>query len=325
MVEKTQQAEIRKVHKTREQLQAIRFREVVLSSTPEAQRAVAPFLQVPVLRRIVQTIANDPAGEFSKWATNPMILEHLSVAKKAMEDGLITEQEAEHLVLAQIKDPERNPQAAAAFEAVTKPKARLETAQLVGALNEQLQERNAGNVCYKAKRWDEAMSACFGCGIARAPGDRNSHGPKLYSARPRCAGHYEKALAILNFVQGASVADQEEVDANKATVLWNTAAVHLAQGEYGACVSKCTQALELQPGSIRVLLRRAKAYIQRGDYDAAEADLTRIKDLEPWSFDAEDVMAQLRVAKYKHGQKLRQFAEAAIRKPGDMAEAAARK
>ena len=107
MVEKTQQAEIRKVHKTREQLQAIRFREVVLSSTPEAQRAVAPFLQVPVLRRIVQTIANDPAGEFSKWATNPMILEHLSVAKKAMEDGLITEQEAEHLVLAQIKDPER--------------------------------------------------------------------------------------------------------------------------------------------------------------------------------------------------------------------------
>jgi len=161
MVEKTQQAEIRKVHKTREQLQAIRFREVVLSSTPEAQRAVAPFLQVPVLRRIVQTIANDPAGEFSKWATNPMILEHLSVAKKAMEDGLITEQEAEHLVLAQIKDPERNPQAAAAFEAVTKPKARLETAQLVGALNEQLQERNAGNMCYKAKRWDEAMSACL--------------------------------------------------------------------------------------------------------------------------------------------------------------------
>ena len=103
MVEKTQRAEIRKVHRTEEQLRALKFRDVVLASSPEAQRAVAPFLQGPVLRRIVQTIANDPGGDFTKWATNPLVLEHLAVAKKAIDDGLITEKEAEHLILAQVK------------------------------------------------------------------------------------------------------------------------------------------------------------------------------------------------------------------------------
>lgn len=102
-MEKTQRAEVRKVHKAEEHLRALKFRDVVLAASPEAQRAVAPFLKVPVLRRIVQTIANDPSGDFTKWATNPLVLEHLSVAKKAIDDGLITEQEAEHLILAQVK------------------------------------------------------------------------------------------------------------------------------------------------------------------------------------------------------------------------------
>ena len=62
-----------------------------------------------------------------------------------------------------LQDPQWNPQTKATFEAATKPKARLDTVQLVGALNEQLQERNAGNACYKAKRWSDAMSA-WGCG-----------------------------------------------------------------------------------------------------------------------------------------------------------------
>jgi Tfp pilus assembly protein PilF len=128
------------------------------------------------------------------------------------------------------------------------------------------------------------------------------------------AAHYQRALSILDFVQGGSAADQGEVDANKVAVLWNMGAVHLAQAEYGACVAKCSQALELEPDSIRVLLRRAKAYVGRGEYGAAEADLSRVKDLEPWSFDAEDVMMQLRAARQKHSRAQSQFAAAALGK-----------
>jgi hypothetical protein len=103
LVERTQKAEVTKVHKAEQQARALKFRDVVLSSSPEAQRAVAPFLKVPVLRQIVQTIANDQRGNFSQWATNPTIIEYLSLAKKALDDGLMTEAEAEHLILAQIK------------------------------------------------------------------------------------------------------------------------------------------------------------------------------------------------------------------------------
>jgi len=103
MVQKTQKAEVKKVQQAEEQMRALKFRDVVLAAEPQAQKAVAPFLQVPILRRVVQTMANDERGDFTAWATNPLVLEYLGLAKKALDEGLMTEAEAEHLMLAQIK------------------------------------------------------------------------------------------------------------------------------------------------------------------------------------------------------------------------------
>lgn len=61
----------------------------VLESEYEAQKAVAPFLGNRVLRRIVQTFANDPKGDFAKWALNPEVIQMLSLAKQRMEQGWV--------------------------------------------------------------------------------------------------------------------------------------------------------------------------------------------------------------------------------------------
>lgn len=62
----------------------------------------------------------------------------------------------------------------------------------------QLAERYAGNRAYKQQNYTTAMH------------------------------HYERALAVVNFVVGSTPDDQAEVQHNKATVLLNMAAVHMA-------------------------------------------------------------------------------------------------
>ncbi len=59
----------------------------VMDAELEAQQAVAPFLSIPVLRRLVQTFANDPRGDFSKWATNPLVIDMLRQAKQLIQEG----------------------------------------------------------------------------------------------------------------------------------------------------------------------------------------------------------------------------------------------
>lgn len=103
MVEKTQRQEIRKMRRSEEQDAAVRFREAVLSASPEAQRNVAPFLATPVLRNLVRSLTNDEYGDFDRWATNPLILRMLGEAKKMMEDGRLSEAEVERLIIAQAK------------------------------------------------------------------------------------------------------------------------------------------------------------------------------------------------------------------------------
>ena len=181
------------------------------------------------------------------------------------------------------------------FKERTALKARLDTAQLVGALNEQLQERAAGNSAYRAGRHADALAA------------------------------YGRALAILDFVTGVSAADQAEVVSNKATVLWNMAAAHIALCEFGAAARKCTDALAL-PGlddnhTVRLLLRRATALGKRREFDAAQADLDAVKEIEPWSFDAEDVAARLRALRRADVGAERAFAAAALKPRGGAAKA----
>ena len=103
MVEKTQRQEVRKMRRTEEQAAALRFREAVLSASPDAQRNVAPFLATPVLRNLVRSLTNDEYGDFDRWATNPLVLRMLGEAKKAIEEGRLTETEVERLLVAHAK------------------------------------------------------------------------------------------------------------------------------------------------------------------------------------------------------------------------------
>ena len=85
------------------QVSAERFQECVLSSDVEAQRNVAPFLEIPALRRIVQTLTNDPRGDFAQWATNPRIMDMLHQCKAMLDEGRVTEAEVEHTMLSYVK------------------------------------------------------------------------------------------------------------------------------------------------------------------------------------------------------------------------------
>jgi hypothetical protein len=78
-------------------------------------------------------------------------------------------------------------------------------------LSLQLSERQAGNKAYKQQQYAAALQ------------------------------HYQRARAVVNFVVGCSADEQAEVQANKATVLLNIAAVHMAQQvgcEGGSCGKK---------------------------------------------------------------------------------------
>lgn len=177
------------------------------------------------------------------------------------------------------QDPVHNPEAAS-FVASNKIVAVLDSAQLVGALNEALVERYAGNDAIRAT-----------------------------PPRPADAlAHYTKALAILNLVRGSTREDQAEVDRNKASTLWNAAAAHMSRCEYGAAVSRCTEALALEPTSCRVLLRRAKAHVKRGEWDAAAADVAAAKAAEPWSHEADDVEAQMKTERRRADASAASFA-----------------
>jgi tetratricopeptide (TPR) repeat protein len=335
MVEKTQAKEIRTAQRAHTNALAATFRERFLAAPLEAQRAMAPFLEVPLLRRVVQTLSNDERGDFGAWATNPRIIEMLQAAKESIASGNLNEEEATRLMIAFAKararcccaphaafahyahrtrgvcscaalffvpftdtscgaprggrqDPALNPEAEA-YKERTALKARLGTEQLVGALNEQLQERSAGNACYRAGRFDDALAA------------------------------YERALAILNFVAGVSAADTAELHKNKGTVLWNMAAAHLGRAEYCAAAARCTEALDTLPGlevehRVRLLLRRATAYGRRREFAAAEKDLAEVKELEPWNWEAEEAAARLRATRRGDMGAERAFAAAALSK-----------
>ena len=67
----------------------------VLAADYESQKAVGPFLENPVLRRIIQTFTNDADGDFGKWANNPQVLSMLTQAKRLMDEGHMTPAEME--------------------------------------------------------------------------------------------------------------------------------------------------------------------------------------------------------------------------------------
>lgn len=134
VLEKHQKREVKQAIQLQEKIAALKFRSKVLESDYESQVSIAPFLKNKVLKRIVQTFANDPNGDFEKWAKNPRVIEMLKAAQKMMDDGTMTEDEAETYLIRLMKNP--NYEHHEEFEAKTKQVARLPTDQLVQALNE---------------------------------------------------------------------------------------------------------------------------------------------------------------------------------------------
>ena len=96
---KQQRKEIRQMEAHTEETSARDFRERVLAADAEAQKNVAPFLENPVLRRIVKSFTNDERGDFAKWACNPRVIEMLRRAQKAMDEGKLTEADAERIMI----------------------------------------------------------------------------------------------------------------------------------------------------------------------------------------------------------------------------------
>ncbi|KAL4858750.1 Peptidyl-prolyl cis-trans isomerase FKBP4 [Chlorella vulgaris] len=275
LLEKQQRKEIKQGLQMQEKMRALEFREKVLESDYDSQKNVAPFLQNRFLRRIIQTFTNDPAGDFEKWANNPRVMEMLREAKRMMDEGYLTEEEAETHMIRQLQDPKND--SYQEFKHKTRTVARLDTDKLVGALNEHLTDRRKGNAAYRAKDYPKALE------------------------------HYERAQATVEFVEGLSRADQQEVNLNRVAVYLNLAAVHMAMQEYGSAVGFCDKALALDPTSIKALLRRSRAHTGRHEYEAAAADLASVRRLDPHSYEAAEQEAELqrtRLADRRKEQRL---------------------
>lgn len=265
VLEKHQRKEMRQALKVQEKIQALKFKDVVLDSDYDAQVSIAPFLKNRMLKKIVMTFANDPNGDFEKWAKNPRVIEMLTTAQKMMDEGRITEDEMEEHLIRMLKDPSNEHHEE--FEAKTKQVARLPTDQLVQALNEHLTERRKGNAAYKEHDYKQAMY------------------------------HYVRAKSVVDLVQGLSQADQVEVLLNRISVNCNIAAVHLATKDFGAAVKACDAALELDPSCEKALARKAKALIGRHEFSSAQIELDRLRDINMLSDDIPEIESLMKRTK----------------------------
>ena len=72
----------------------------------------------------------------------------------------------------------------------------------------------------------------------------------------------------MQMLRSQSPAEQHEIDANLVTVMLNTAAVQMELGEYRQAAATCSDALRLEPGNAKGLLRRAKALSHMHDTQA---------------------------------------------------------
>eukprot|EP00899_Mesostigma_viride_P004330 jgi/Mesvir1/13899/Mv16025-RA.2 len=255
LLEEHQVNELKLKMKVDRRYKALELRESVLDCDDYTKRLIAPYLDYPVLRNVLASFNNDKDRSFREWVENPQVMSMLQRSKEMLDAGHITEEELETnltAVLAQKNNPASENFKLASYQAV-----KLNTMQLVPALNEHLSLRRAGNEYYQEREFEQAMLL------------------------------YRKALAVVEFVQGRSPHDQEEIDKNRVTVLLNIAAVELECKNYGHAVEVCAKALELEPENSKGLLRRAKANIRRHEYEDAKKDLALLKKVDPYNFDAD--------------------------------------
>jgi len=262
LLEKHQKKEFKKAGRLARKAKYAEFQDKVLSADYDAQKNIAPYLENRVLRRIINTFCNDPNNDFSKWANNREVLKLLDSAKRMMDEGRLSEDEAEEMMYQIVSSPSMEWHHE--WKLKTKQQVRLPTDQLLGALNEHLEERRKGNELYRDRKFQAALK------------------------------QYERALGIVELVVGMSGYDQKEIDKNRISTYLNIAAVHLAQKNAGECVQFCSKAIDLDGENIKGLLRRAKGFTMRHEYESAKADLEKVKDLEPWNLEAEEDLRKLK-------------------------------
>ena len=251
---KQQRKEIRQMEAHTEETSARDFRERVLAADAEAQKNVAPFLENPVLRRIVKSFTNDERGDFAKWACNPRVIEMLRRAQKAMDEGKLTEADAERIMIESLAA--KGARAGDAADVVddrgfgTAPsrvpagrKVRVESNNLVSALNEHVQLRMQGNQLYESRAFPEALEK------------------------------YQAALSVVDLIQGTNPVDQGEIDKNRAATLMNIAATHMGVQAFGEAIRNLNEANHIVPNHPKLFMRRARAFTQRGAFDEARADV----------------------------------------------------
>lgn len=258
---KQQRKEIRQMEAHAEESSARDFRERVLAADFEAQKNVAPFLENPVLRRIIKTFTNDERGDFAKWACNPRVLEMLRRAQKAMDEGKLNEADAERVMIESLAAHQKKTHTRDGESIVdddvddrgfgTAPshvppgrKVRVETNNLVSALNEHVQLRMQGNQLYESRAFPEALEK------------------------------YRAALSIVDLIAGTNPGDQAEIDKNRAATLMNVAAAHMGMQAFGEAIRNLNEANRIVPNHPKLLMRRARALTRRGAFEEARADLT---------------------------------------------------
>jgi tetratricopeptide (TPR) repeat protein len=259
--------ELRKTDRVGHRVESMQFREAVLGADEEAQRNIAPFLRTRVLKNIISSFKNDAHGDFGKWARNPLVLEMLRDTQRAIDEGRANEEEIERTMVNYLRDP--NNLGHAEFTKATTREARLESKDLVGALNEQCQLRYKGNDFYNAKEFDKAREC------------------------------YVRALSIMKLVKGTNPMDHAEVVKNKLACLMNLGSACMGLKLYGEAITYLNEAEEENPDDLRLLLRRGRAYAQRGDFDDAKRDFTRVLQLDPFDDQAQYELYNLKSLRAK--------------------------
>ena len=262
-----QMRELRKTDRVGHRVESMQFREAVLGADEEAQRNIAPFLRTRVLKNIISSFKNDAHGDFGKWARNPLVLEMLRDTQRAIDEGRANEEEIERTMVNYLRDP--NNLGHAEFTKATTREARLESKDLVGALNEQCQLRYKGNDFYNAKEFDKAREC------------------------------YVRALSIMKLVKGTNPMDHAEVVKNKLACLMNLGSACMGLKLYGEAITYLNEAEEENPDDLRLLLRRGRAYAQRGDFDDAKRDFTRVLQLDPFDDQAQYELYNLKSLRAK--------------------------
>nr|XP_051699917.1 sperm-associated antigen 1 isoform X2 [Oryctolagus cuniculus]XP_051699918.1 sperm-associated antigen 1 isoform X2 [Oryctolagus cuniculus] len=120
-----------------------------------------------------------------------------------------------------------------------------------------------------------AADAPSGPGAPVGPADLKSQGNELFQSGQftEAAGKYSAAIAQLEPAGSASADDLSILYSNRA-------ACYLKEGNCSGCIQDCNRALELQPFSVKPLLRRALAFETLEQYGKAYVDYKTVLQID---------------------------------------------